>query len=295
MHCTRHRVFLACLIVAAKYLNDSSPKNRHWTKYAALFSLAEVNLMVRPPCLPSIAEPDASFARQEKQLLYLLDYDLRMDEETLIDAFAPFLPASSVPAKPAVEPVHVPATPKRTPSKERPAMPLTPSPSPVRLPVSVPPSSSELAPRASSSRHVSPVSSCGSSSGDMLTPDTGSTDEDEEMADYEAAGSRVAGRRRSPTRSLGGGAAPYARPAARTSHHQGPASSMPITPNSLEGSPVDGVASTTRAADFAAAAKAVPVPVLRSQKSGTFWSAAWSGLRRDAKGNVTVAPVEIAS
>jgi len=28
--CTRHRVFLATLIVAAKYLNDSSPKNKHW-------------------------------------------------------------------------------------------------------------------------------------------------------------------------------------------------------------------------------------------------------------------------
>lgn len=27
MHCTRHRVFLATLIVAAKYLNDSSPKS----------------------------------------------------------------------------------------------------------------------------------------------------------------------------------------------------------------------------------------------------------------------------
>jgi hypothetical protein len=72
MHCTRHRVFLATLIVAAKYLNDSSPKNKHWTRYAALFSLAEVSLM-------------------EKQLLYLLDYDLRMTEDELIIHFQPFL------------------------------------------------------------------------------------------------------------------------------------------------------------------------------------------------------------
>jgi len=71
MHCTRHRVFLATLIVAAKYLNDSSPKNKHWTKYGALFSQAEVNLM-------------------EKQLLYLLDYDLRMEEDELMIHFAPF-------------------------------------------------------------------------------------------------------------------------------------------------------------------------------------------------------------
>lgn len=71
MQCTRHRLFLATLIVAAKYLNDSSPKNKHWTRYAALFSQAEVNLM-------------------EKQLLYLLDYDLRIEEEELNAHFAPF-------------------------------------------------------------------------------------------------------------------------------------------------------------------------------------------------------------
>jgi len=71
MQCTRHRLFLATLIVAAKYLNDSSPKNKHWTRYGALFSQAEVNLM-------------------EKQLLYLLDYDLRIEEDELMAHFAPF-------------------------------------------------------------------------------------------------------------------------------------------------------------------------------------------------------------
>ncbi|KAH7888160.1 hypothetical protein F5I97DRAFT_960860 [Phlebopus sp. FC_14] len=73
MPCTRHRVFMATLIVAAKYLNDSSPKNKHWAAYGACFDLAEINLM-------------------EKQLLFLLDYDLRFDEREACKHFAPFMP-----------------------------------------------------------------------------------------------------------------------------------------------------------------------------------------------------------
>ncbi|KAG2114734.1 uncharacterized protein F5147DRAFT_834527 [Suillus discolor] len=71
--CTRHRVFLATLIVAAKYLNDSSPKNTHWAAYAEHFDLPEVNLM-------------------EEQLLYILGYDLRFDEQEVCIHFAPFMP-----------------------------------------------------------------------------------------------------------------------------------------------------------------------------------------------------------
>ncbi|KAG9310014.1 hypothetical protein JVU11DRAFT_10048 [Chiua virens] len=41
MLCTRHQVSLATLIVAAKYLNDSSPKNKHWAAYAFLFDPSE--------------------------------------------------------------------------------------------------------------------------------------------------------------------------------------------------------------------------------------------------------------
>ncbi|KAJ7929118.1 hypothetical protein B0H13DRAFT_1596862, partial [Mycena leptocephala] len=71
--CTRHRVFLATLIVSAKYLNDSSPKNIHWTAHAfSMFQVTEVNLM-------------------EQQLLFLLDYDLRFDEEEACAAFAPLM------------------------------------------------------------------------------------------------------------------------------------------------------------------------------------------------------------
>jgi hypothetical protein len=79
MKCTSHRIFLASLILAAKNLNDSSPKNKHWARYTAVrgydsfgFSLTEVNLM-------------------EKQLLNLLDWDLRVEEADLYHHLEPFL------------------------------------------------------------------------------------------------------------------------------------------------------------------------------------------------------------
>ncbi|KAK4221152.1 cyclin-U4-1 [Podospora fimiseda] len=80
LRCTTHRIFLAALILAAKYLNDSSPKNKHWATYSYIstaaynfgFSRTEVNLM-------------------EKQLLYLLDWDLRITEEDLYRELDHFL------------------------------------------------------------------------------------------------------------------------------------------------------------------------------------------------------------
>ncbi|KAA8894351.1 hypothetical protein FN846DRAFT_786493, partial [Sphaerosporella brunnea] len=79
MRCTVHRIFLASLILAAKNLNDSSPKNKHWARYSVVrgfegfgFSLTEVNLM-------------------EKQLLFLLDWDLRITEDDLYKHLEPFL------------------------------------------------------------------------------------------------------------------------------------------------------------------------------------------------------------
>jgi G1/S-specific cyclin PLC1 len=78
MPCTVHRIFLASLILAAKNLNDSSPKNKHWARYSAVsgysfgFSLTEVNLM-------------------ETQLLRLLDWDLRVENEDLYIHLEPFL------------------------------------------------------------------------------------------------------------------------------------------------------------------------------------------------------------
>ncbi|KAJ5654538.1 hypothetical protein N7490_001541 [Penicillium lividum] len=79
MRCTVHRIFLASLILSAKNLNDSSPKNKHWARYTAVkgyegfgFSLPEVNLM-------------------ERQLLFLLDWDTRVTEEDLFTYLEPFL------------------------------------------------------------------------------------------------------------------------------------------------------------------------------------------------------------
>ena len=79
MKCTSHRIFLASLILAAKNLNDSSPKNKHWARYTVVpgydnfgFSLTEVNLM-------------------EKQLLGLLEWDMRVNEEDLYLHLEPFL------------------------------------------------------------------------------------------------------------------------------------------------------------------------------------------------------------
>jgi G1/S-specific cyclin PLC1 len=79
LKCTVHRIFLAALILSAKFLNDSSPKNKHWAEYSNVrgyepfgFSRTEVNLM-------------------EKQLLSLLEWDLNVTEDDLYFHFDPFL------------------------------------------------------------------------------------------------------------------------------------------------------------------------------------------------------------
>lgn len=113
MKCTRHRVFLAVLICAAKYLNDSSPKNMHWQKYGRFFSLAEVNLM-------------------EKQLLYLLDYNLRVEERDLITHLRPFWEPTIADRRSRVVPAAL-AVPRPVPTPLE-SPPLTP----VRLQVNIP-------------------------------------------------------------------------------------------------------------------------------------------------------------
>ncbi|CAE6487135.1 unnamed protein product, partial [Rhizoctonia solani] len=68
----QHRVLMATIVCAAKYLNDSSPKNKHWALYSyGLLTCHDVNAM-------------------ESQLLGLLDWDLRLTEEECTSAFSVF-------------------------------------------------------------------------------------------------------------------------------------------------------------------------------------------------------------
>ncbi|CAO3629505.1 unnamed protein product [Mucor fragilis] len=63
MECTHHRIFLATLIIATKYIHDSAIRNKYWIEYSLqLFSGSEINLM-------------------EKQLLQLLDYKLEIPSQ----------------------------------------------------------------------------------------------------------------------------------------------------------------------------------------------------------------------
>lgn len=71
--CTRHRILLSCLILSSKFHNDSSPKNSHWAKYTdGLFSVKDVNLM-------------------ERQLLYLLNWDLKVKNLEMVVQLGRFL------------------------------------------------------------------------------------------------------------------------------------------------------------------------------------------------------------
>jgi hypothetical protein len=47
MFCTAHRIALASLILAEKYICDIALKNRSWATHAKYFSLREINLMER--------------------------------------------------------------------------------------------------------------------------------------------------------------------------------------------------------------------------------------------------------
>lgn len=73
METTRHRIFLGALILSAKSLNDSSPMNKHWTKYTdGLLSIEEVNMA-------------------EREMIGLLKWDINIKEDELVMVLEPFL------------------------------------------------------------------------------------------------------------------------------------------------------------------------------------------------------------
>lgn len=73
METTRHRIFLAALILSAKSLNDSSPLNKHWTKYTdGIMTNTEVN-------------------SAERELIGLLKWNLNVTDDELVAVLQPFL------------------------------------------------------------------------------------------------------------------------------------------------------------------------------------------------------------
>ncbi|GJJ74093.1 PHO85 cyclin-1 [Entomortierella parvispora] len=138
MHCTCHRVFLATLIVAAKYLNDQSPKNKHWSAHSSVFSVGEVNLM-------------------EKQLLSLLDFDLRITESDLASSLQDFMQLQAASAVNASAPNTTVASAASTETSSRYASPVSkatsvPSPTSSYMPQGVPVNQPSSNKRGSSSR-----------------------------------------------------------------------------------------------------------------------------------------------
>lgn len=70
---TRHRMFVGCLIITSKNLNDSSPLNKHWKNYCLdMLSLSEINTI-------------------EREILELFNWNLEFDESELIESLGELL------------------------------------------------------------------------------------------------------------------------------------------------------------------------------------------------------------
>ncbi|CAL9737734.1 PHO85 cyclin-2 [Monosporozyma servazzii] len=86
METTRHRLFLGCLIIAAKTLNDNSPMNKHWCKHSnGLLSNKEINTVERE--LLSYLQWDVVFSTKELcdclRDKFLIPIRLQMYRDTL--------------------------------------------------------------------------------------------------------------------------------------------------------------------------------------------------------------------
>ena len=73
METTRHRIFLGCLILVSKTLNDTSPKNKHWAEYTGgLLNIQEVNTI-------------------ERELLEYFKWDIKIEINDLLKSLRPLL------------------------------------------------------------------------------------------------------------------------------------------------------------------------------------------------------------
>lgn len=70
---TIHRIFLGCLILASKILNDTSPMNKYWAKYTeGLLNIREVNTI-------------------ERELLEYFQWNIQLDTKDLIQSLRSLL------------------------------------------------------------------------------------------------------------------------------------------------------------------------------------------------------------
>ncbi|KAM4062532.1 cyclin domain-containing protein [Hirsutella rhossiliensis] len=77
---TPHRIFLASLVVAVKFLDDSPPKNKHWVFHSSVQTATS-----------ALQFTQGDVNKMEAQLICHLDWDLTMSEQDLCAALAPFL------------------------------------------------------------------------------------------------------------------------------------------------------------------------------------------------------------
>lgn len=170
--CTLHRIFLAALIISAKFHNDSSPKNKHWAKYTdGLFTVEEINLM-------------------ERQLLQLMNWDVIVSESELSHALRRFTEPIKQDLKKAVrirrsiskqrlqQSCSTTFSSTSSPPQYQYTASSTTTPSPIHYPVAQTPytNTNGITPRHMRSQSSSSISSIGSSI--SSSPST-MTDDDE--------------------------------------------------------------------------------------------------------------------
>lgn len=221
----------------------------------------------------------------ERQLLFLLDFDLRMDEPELLEHFQPFLrrPVASTstasPYRPrqesrpslsgSITPPAYPTTPRRSSAKGPSGAEglLTPSPSPTRPSQHSQSNVSRQRP-TSSHRRISPAES--SSSGETMSDDLAS-DSGEDSHDLNPRSAAVPASR-SPTQRKYSNAPPLQTPLALRRGSVKVGASGPVTPpDDLPSYSIHGGYATPNTGELSARRPSYTgEPPLRTSRSGSF-------------------------